>query len=358
MEDRDTDAGFDFNYEEIQKKLNPEKEEKSEESEEKEEETISDEVENLWEEDEEIEEGEEEKLLDKDEEEQLEEKEEEETEEVEEKEEEKKKELPEDEAFKQEVIKTLGEDAYLKVKGATYDIKDLTPEEVKRRLQMGSRFYQAMEEVSHMRNELNQGIQQVKGMMAQQGQGGQVKSTMQTKPEFLKPTEYDTDEVKALKEYAGMQDQRLANLEGGAQSQQIRAAEDRIIQEVKSLEQDYPAASTDEVIAVRLMAPAHISTEEIMRKSHQWYSSPATIDRLLAANPEHKRALEDKIIKEYQAKKAKAKNIPRKRSRSSGTRRVSTTTPKSKGFGYDFDQAGADAHKQIAELERMARDEA
>jgi len=127
-------------------------------------------------------------------------------------------------------------------------------------------------------------------------------------PDFLKPGQFDTEEVAGLKQFAAEQQQRLDRLEGNFSQRQQEEKLRGIQGEVDTLYRDYPMASRDEVLAVKLAHP-EVNTEDLMRMAHEYYSSKDHIDSALKHNPTYKREYEQEVIKQYLARKQSAKKI-------------------------------------------------
>ena len=258
----------------------------------------------------------------------------------------------------EKVLSMLGDDAMLKIKGQDYKVSDLTPEEVTGYLQKGMRFNQGSEENARERETLAQARQvlqndtaMVRNLMAQYEGRGQTTGApgRGNTPDFLQETEYDTESERNLKRFSGELLGRLSNLENTTQSNQVNTAKDNLMKDIDTLRVDFPGASIDEVIAVKTHYP-HIPLDKLVEKSHEHYTSKEHLDTILNASPGLRRELEESVIVKYKARQAKANAVPGKRSATSGTKKVSTQKPK---HVKDFDDAEAFSMDYLAEIERM-----
>jgi len=317
----------DMDYEAIQKKLNPEDEpeETTEDLEDNPEATKVDE----WED--ETEEGTGLEYTGDKEEEEVEEKEEEVEEKVEEKKE-VKEEKTADEKIKDDMIKYLEEtgDTKYVVRGKELDLRDLSAKELKDRFSKAGAFYNEMERLAEERKQmerdrstLDRGAEQVQELMRRYDKvsGGKAAEAV---PEGLKPNEMDSEEVRLLKQARVEDLQRLDKLEKSLESSKYDSMEQQLINQVKELQKEYPLASAEEVIAVKALYPdADLRT--IATNSHNHYAGDEYFDKVLDARPEKARELKEKIIEEYLAGKAKSgKKIPRKKSSSTASSKIST----------------------------------
>jgi len=262
-----------------------------------------------------------------------------------------------------DTIKALpeGEDTLFIVKGKEYRAADIPAKEWVNILQKGLRADQLFTEMGESRRSLEQDRdlvrrerEQAQRILDQYGQGEKDgKKQMAGIPDFLKPNELDTDEMRALKQFALDQHQRVSTLETGAKDSEIKHWEGELLAEIKTLQKEYPQASVDEVLAVRSMGVPE-SNEELMRISHGYYSSLKFIERSLEANPTAARELEEKIMKKHYAKEGgKPRNVSVKRSRTSGGQKVSTKPSKKLGLDFDFENAEEGAEDYLKEIRKL-----
>jgi hypothetical protein len=172
-----------------------------------------------------------------------------------------------------------------------------------------------------------------------------------TPPKELQPSEYDTEDVKSVKQAAltmwkenQSQAQRLNAIEGGIQSQQTEAKTREFLDDLTSHKTDFPLASTEEVIAVHALRP-DIPLADLVRRSHAIYGSIEHIKEVFKHAPEVRKAVEDEVIAAYLARNSKARVIPQKPS-TQGAR----TVPAAKSKITSMDSAGQAAKKAFARM--------
>lgn len=251
-----------------------------------------------------------------------------------------------------DVISVVGDGTKLKIKGSEYDLKDLSKEEVVAFLQKGMYADQSFQENAAMRRELEEkerllehGAKTVQDLISRNTKSGASETDVAA---LLKPSEYDTAEVSALKTVASTLHGEINNLKTGYNDVRTASARDQMLNEIKTLQEEFPAASIDEVIAIKSMYPdTKIST--IMENSNKYYSSGNFIERAINANPTFKREMEQKIIQAYNEKKGKSGSIRQMPKSSSGDGRVST--PKNKPI-RGFDDADTRAMEYLKDLQR------
>ena len=300
--------------------------------------------------------------------EEIEDEEEETEEEVEEKEDVKKEEeevtkdveKPEDLAVK-EILSYLEKEGTtkIKVKGVERDLKDLTAEEIRVRLQKGDRFYDEMENLSVRRKELderektiNQGAEQVNSLMARYSETGVKPDTAIAAPE-LQINAFDNEETKALKQYLTNLQGEVSNLKQTSAEQSNRVQSQNLLSEIDSLKDEFPLLSKEEVIAMKAVAEMEgksISARDIAEVSHRHYSGDKYFDAVLKARPEKERELKEKHIKEYLAKKGKAVKVGRSPSSSTASEKASSEKKAPKVNTFDEIEA------QTPKLKKMLRD--
>lgn len=263
-----------------------------------------------------------------------------------------------------DIISTLqdGEDTMFTVKGKQYRAGDIPSAEWVNIIQKGIRGDQIFQETAQLRRELererelvNRGTEQVQRLLEEYGQGGKQKPGKDARvPDFLKPNDLDSDQEKLLKQYAADVTQRVAALEASTQDSEIKQYENQVLTEVKELAKEYPVASVDEVLAVKAQYPKE-RLEDLMRMSNQYYSSLDFLRKALEANPTAARELEETFVRKYNAKKSKARNVGVKRSRTSGSKKVSTQQAMKPGKDFTFDNAEDIARDYLAEVRRLRK---
>lgn len=351
-----------FDYEEIQKKLNP-----TEESNNADLADIEDDREfsmdaEKYDEDEELEVDEEEK----------EEKEEEEG--VEEEEVKKEKVTPDESGLTQDqkrlvqenVIRVMGKDAILKIKGVERKVSDLTPDEFTIALQKGIRADQLFQEEAAKRKELvrekaalDQRAATVTQLMEQYGQKGPTgwkpgQGKITEIPKHLMP---DPDDTPEIREYKLNEVRTLDRLNAMEQIITQAAEQDKAmgeIQEVKNIAQHYPMASIDECISI-LAARPDTDKEELVRASHNYYAGEAHIRDAIKHNPEFSRKYEQEVIKRYLAGKNQAPTIKGRVHKKSPIDRVSEKS-KVSPKGRSFEDADSLSKQYLAEISRMEKE--
>ncbi|MBW1975274.1 MAG: hypothetical protein JRI45_06850 [Deltaproteobacteria bacterium] len=265
--------------------------------------------------------------------------------------------------IREDILAIVGEDAVAKVKGKEYAIKDLDQQELIKYVQKGIRADQLMQEAAGMRRQLEterelveRGAAAVRQLLAQQEQTGVQPGKKTTDdvslPPQLKPTEFDSDEVRALKEVSADLYKQVQTLQKGVQESQAEGYANQLLSEIKELKKEYPVAVVDEVLAAKSQYP-DASLEALMEASNRYYSSLEFIKTALESNPQAKRELEEQAIKNYRAKLEKNKRAPQRRSRTSASKKVSVKERLRPGISYDFDTAEDFARSYINEVERL-----
>lgn len=227
---------------------------------------------------------------------------------------------PEAAAIKEQVLRLVGDTAVVKIKGVEKPLKSFAPEEVVNWISKAMRADQVFNEAAATRKQveeerrqleehralLEKGAAMVQDRLAGTGEKGRPEEG--NLPDFLKPGAYDTDEVTALKQFAAQQQQRLDKLEGTFTRSQQQDKIKSVQSEIETLSKEYPMASKDEVLAVKL---AHMDTptEELMRMAHDYYAGGEHIETAMKNNPTFKREYDEKVIKQYLARKQSAKKI-------------------------------------------------
>lgn len=283
---------------------------------------------------------------------------------VEKKVEEKKEETVEekvDEKLKEDLIKYLDEEGggtkYI-VKGREYDLKDLSPQELKQRFSLAGRAHQVMEEGAVARKQIDdreriarEGAEHSREIMRRYDKvSGRETSNV---PEALKPNDMDTDNEKALKEYALGLTNKMSTLEKGFDDQKVIGQERELESQLGTLEKEFPVMSREQVIAVKAFYPdADIRT--IAENSHINQTSDATVKKVLEFRPDVVRGIKEEGIKEYLAKKQGKTGIPRRRSSSTvsskSSEKTKSRTPRT------FDEIEAREEEMIKGYEDSLRD--
>lgn len=262
------------------------------------------------------------------------------------------------EAIKAEAIKLVGEDTVLTIKGVERRLKDFSPQEIVNGLQKGVRADQIFNELSAYRRQLEEEKALVErgATMVQQylDQAKRIQPTAATQGQFNPPAALvtvhpdDPEEVVVLKQTIAAQAQVLGTLQGQYQSESQHNQLSSLVKEVESFSRDYPMASVDEAIAIKLARP-DINTEDLMRAGHDYYSSKEHLLSGFKANPEFKRAYDDEVIKNYLAQKQGGKSFSGSKSGSSSPKRVTETAKKPI---RDFRGADEGAKAYLKELMR------
>jgi len=186
----------------------------------------------------------------------------------------------------EEVLKYLGMDSALKIKGKEYTLKDFSKEDLLAYIQKGVRMTQIGQELSAKERALlerekvaEQNALQATQILSQYQPRGASGKTETEPPKELQPSEYDTDEVKVVKQAAlatwkqnQETTQRLNTIEGRIKNQQTEADTERFMGELTTHKNDFPLASTEEVIAIHALRP-DIPLGDLVRRSHAIYGS-------------------------------------------------------------------------------------
>jgi len=231
------------------------------------------------------------------------------------------------------VVTYLGKDATLKVKGREYKLSEFKPEEVKTFLQIGLRGGQRLQEVAAKERTLadrertvEEAARNVTALMEKYSRAPEQSrgTTTGALPKELLPADMDSDEVRATKAAAAevwknnqALSQRLDLIEGGQRNQQLERTSKDFLDNVGALKQEFPLASVEEVIAVHALRP-DVPVDEIVKRSHEIYSSKVHVDAVLKHNPLLRREMKEVFVKEYLADQqaAKTKRVPSKPSSS------------------------------------------
>lgn len=255
------------------------------------------------------------------------------------------------------VLKYLGMDSPLKIKGKEYKLSDFGKEDLLAFVQKGARMTQIGTELSKREQTLTERERQAEANVLQatqlreQYRPSAATKVEETPPKELQPSEYDTEDVKSVKQAAltmwqenRSQAQRLNAIEGGIQSQQTEAKTREFIDDLTSHKTDFPLASTEEVIAVHALRP-DIPLAELVRRSHAIYGSAEHVKEVFKHAPEVRKQVEDEIIAAYLARNSKARVISQKPS-TQGARSVPAAKVKIRGF----DDAGQAARRAFARM--------
>lgn len=268
---------------------------------------------------------------------------------------------------KDQVLKMMGQDAVLKIRGVEKKASELSPREFTVFLQKGmdaDQLYQrhaqerkAFElERAKFENEalaLQSRLREAApsgGLPANAKELGLVTEL----PEYLKPTADDPPEVLSWKEsQAKLLDEHNAmKTYLFTQAQQSKNSEK--VNEVLALRDTYPMASIDEVLAVKGARP-DIASEELMRASHNYYSGADFIKKSLDSNPTFKREYDAEVIKNYLSRKSGAPKIPGNKKRGAGVDKVSFGVER-KNFRGTFDDADRLSREYARQMNKMERE--
>ncbi len=272
-------------------------------------------------------------------------------------------------AVKDQVLKIVGPDAILKVKGIEKKASDLTPQEMTVYLQKGmnaDRLFQehaaAKKQVDSERETVRQSALALQEYMKEHpaGRTGSQSGLADgsgyiTKlPDYLKPHPDDTPEVQQWKEsQVQMLDEFNAMkryVVGNAQ----QAVDQKKVDDVVALRDTYPMASIDEVLAVKSVRP-NVDSEELMRASHNYYSGTDFMKKAMTANPTFKREYDAEVIKSYLAKKGGAPKIPGKKARGSSIEKVSFGGER-KNVKGTFEDADKLSRQYLHEVDKMEKE--
>lgn len=262
----------------------------------------------------------------------------------------------------EQVLKYVGGDTLVRIKGTERPLKDFSPQEIVNWIQKSARADQVMQEAAASRRQVEAERRQLEehrallekgAAMVQDQLGGKKEgeSHAGNLPDFMKPGQYDTEEVTALKQFAAQQQQRLDRLEGSFSQRQKTDELRGIQQEVENLKKDYPMASLDEVLAVKLAHP-EASSAELMEMAHKYYCSQEHIDAAFKSNPTYKREYDESVIKQYIARKQSAKKIAGQPVAANSS--SSKVTEKGKIPIRSFEDATKASHAYLRESRRMA----
>jgi len=255
------------------------------------------------------------------------------------------------------ILKYLGMDSPLKIKGKEYKLSDFGKEDLLAFVQKGVRMTQVGTELSQREQRIADRERVAESNVLQATQlRERYRPAEETKvetvpPKELQPSVYDTEDVKSVKQAAltmwnenQSQAKRLNAIEGGIQSQQTEAKTREFLDDLTSHKTDFPLASTEEVIAVHALRP-DIPLADLVRRSHAIYGSIEHIKEVFKHAPEVRKAVEDDVIAAYLARNSKARVIPQKPS-TQGARSVPAAKAKIRGF----DDAGQAAKKAFARM--------
>ena len=273
-----------------------------------------------------------------------------------------------DDKLKADLIKhVIGEDGkgstkYV-VKGQELDLRDLTPEEIKQRFSQAGGWQKGMEDnaterkqIQKDRETLDRGAEQVNELMQRYGDIAKAESKGKvTTPEFLKPTEFDSDETKAVKEFAAKQHQDIESLKKSNEAATFSQAENAIIREIEHNQKEYTCGSPEEVIAIMSQNP-NISIRDAMEASHKHYSGDAYFEKIKAARPDLVRAMKEEGIREHLARKNQTTRTKVPRRRSSSTASTKVSTGKKAKVPTTFDEIEAQ-HENIKSMINQAYDD-
>lgn len=266
-------------------------------------------------------------------------------------------------AVKVELLKIAGEDKILKIKDKEVPLSELTPEEVTFYLQRGIRADDVFKESARVRKEIDDEksiLSQRAELLGRTVRTGEVEQAPglafqkeTPTPKELEPDDLDTDKETVLKETCRTLITEVNQLKVQGVEQVIRQGEQEFSGEINAHKEDFPLASTEEVIAVR-SANSRIPIKEIMRVSDSNYGNIKFVEKVFKHRPDIKRHFTDEIVSDYKHKISKRRGIPEKKS---GTAKVTPIATQSKlKLGgkkiedYSFEDAEALARKAVAKL--------
>ena len=263
-----------------------------------------------------------------------------------------------------QVLKLVGPDAILKVKGVERKASELTPQELTVYLQKGmnaDRLFQehalAKKELSRQREIVEQGATALQEYLREHpaGQSGaRTDGLITSLPDYLKPHADDTPEVQEWKMSQVKMLDEFNTMKSYILNTEQRSVDQQKVNEIVALRETYPMASVDEVLAIKQARP-NIDSEEIMRASHGYYSGADFVKKALASNPTFKREYDAEVIKGYLAKKSGAPKIPGKKVHGGAIEKVS--------FGIDrknvkgtFEDADKLSRQYLSEIDKMEKE--
>jgi len=266
-------------------------------------------------------------------------------------------------SVKIDLLKIAGEDKILKIKDREVKISELSPEEVTFYLQRGIRADDVFKESAQLRKEVDDEKSilseraELLGRTVRKGETEQTPGTTFPKetivPKELEPDDLDTDKEKVLKETCKTLITEVNQLKVRGIEQTIRQGEQEFSGEINAHIEDFPLASTEEVIAVR-SSNSRIPIKEIMRVSDANYGNVKFVEKIFKHRPDIQRHFTDKIVSDYKHKISKRRGIPEK---TSETLKVTPIATKSKLDlkgkkieDYSFEDAEALAKKAAQQL--------
>ena len=272
--------------------------------------------------------------------------------------------------LKEALIAQNGEDFVLKVKGIERKLKDIPSAEIKAGLQKAFRSDQIFNELSAERRSFEESRRQFEEQRTRQEQefAGMRQQLEHLRAGGPRPDKYDpygqreedaaysptdTPEVRQYKAELAKTQEKLTQLEEGMHKNSQIAFVTGVEQEIKALSKDFPMAPLDEVIAVKLARP-DVKTEDLMKAAHDYYRGDQHIELALANNPEYRKRLEEKMVKDFIAKRQSAKKIIGVPKGSSGSNKV-VSEGKRQPI-RDFKGAEVAARAYIHEMERKGND--
>lgn len=234
----------------------------------------------------------------------------------------------------------------LRVKGREFDVSQFSKEDVARYLQKGLRSDQLFEEAATARKEAErqqavneQAARQWQYLLQQRAQGQQAGPDQAGNlPPELRPSEDDTPTETNLKRNAAQLWQEQQSFREFQHRQAQQAQYNQAATEIQSLRDDYPLADIDSVVVLKAMYP-QARIEDLMAKSHAFYSSQEFVEKTLSHNPTVRSVIAEKFINEYLAKKSEVNNPPVKGKGSGRAPAEGMKVPDQKDM--DFKKAGA-----------------
>jgi len=266
-----------------------------------------------------------------------------------------------DQKIAEEILKLVGDDVVLKVKNYEKKASELSPTELVAFLQKGVRSDQLFQEAAATRRQLEEDRALVeKGALLVQQYLDKINSEAQRGgeagklPDYLRPSPDDTEEVRAWKEAQVRVLDEVSSIKRALAMKESEGYARQITNEILELQKQYPMASIDEVLAVKSARP-NIDSEELVRASHNYYSSLDFVKKALNANPTAKREYDDEVIRNYISRQNQAKKttVPGKKR---GSASVDNLTKQKKLTISDFDTADSLSRAYLKEVERLERE--
>jgi hypothetical protein len=274
--------------------------------------------------------------------------------------------------LKDALIAQNGADFVLKVKGIERKLKDIPSAEIKAGLQKAFRSDQIFNELSSERKSFDEEKRRFEEQRTRQEEEFQALRDhverlraggprQDPRNQYGQPADddsafspTDTPEVRQYKAELKETQEKINRLEEGMHKSSQIAFVTGVESEIKALSKDYPMAPLDEVIAVKLARPS-VKTEDLMKAAHDYYRGDQHIELALANNPEYMTKLAEKAVKDFIAKRQSAKKIVGVSKSSSGSDKVVSEGKKQAPI-RDFKSAEIAARAYMKEMQRKGND--